>query len=62
MWSGQAVLCMWLGDVVGYGLERERRVFAVHPYYIAVHPYLFCGIKVYNELRSILINSNKLYL
>jgi hypothetical protein len=34
---------MWLGDVWVLVLERG---FAVHPYYIAVHPYLFCDIKV----------------
>jgi hypothetical protein len=37
---------MWLG--MDYGKEMEEWVFAVHPYYIAVHPYLFCGIKVTN--------------
>jgi hypothetical protein len=33
---------------LGYWYEgRGRdRGFAVHPYYIAVHPYLFCDIKV----------------
>jgi hypothetical protein len=49
MWSGQAVVCMWLGGCGGYWYEGRGYVgrgVAVHPYYITVHPYLFCGIKV----------------
>jgi hypothetical protein len=57
MWSGQAVVCMWLGYVIGYGLECDKRLNN-----LMNGMYLFCGIKIVYYLCCILINQNNIFM